>query len=96
MVLRILLVHADLYVHCHIMVLKTLVMNAVSFFWWCSDFFDAGVTPSTSADASDTSVPHTTEPISEQLPEGFFDDPKQDAKVIIHYFSNAHSCTYFT
>jgi len=39
----------------------------------CVDFFDAEVEPET-----DTS----THVIAEQLPEGFFDDPKLDAKVL--------------
>ena len=44
-----------------------------------ADFFDQGVTPSSSA-AGDK---EEEKPLSmaEKLPEGFFDDPKQDARV---------------
>jgi len=43
------------------------------------DFFDAGVMPS----ASTSKVEEEPKPaaMSDKLPEGFFDDPKQDAKV---------------
>lgn len=46
-----------------------------------TDFFDAGVMPSasTSKDSEEEKKPAT---MADVLPEGFFDDPKMDAKVI--------------
>jgi len=38
------------------------------------DFFDAAVDPET---------PTSSHVIAEKLPEGFFDDPKMDAKVFL-------------
>ena len=47
-----------------------------------ADFFDAGNEPSSSEDAKQ-GKPESSQnkKMSEVLPEGFFDDPKMDAKV---------------
>jgi len=49
------------------------------------DFFDAGVEPEAST---------STNIIAEQLPEGFFDDPKMDAKVFFKLLTT--SCNLST
>ena len=43
-----------------------------------SDFFDPGVAPSTSKEEGEE---HRPQSMAEKLPEGFFDNPKEDAKV---------------
>ena len=51
----------------------------------CADFFDAGVMPSASV-SKDAAEAEETKPsaMADILPEGFFDDPKQDAKVSMY------------
>ena len=58
--------------------------------WWIiiifyhvisSDFFDAGVMPSASLSKDTEAEEAKPSVIADVLPEGFFDDPKQDAKV---------------
>ena len=46
-----------------------------------SDFFDAGVMPSASLSKDTETEEAKPSVIADVLPEGFFDDPKQDAKV---------------
>ncbi len=46
-----------------------------------ADFFDAGVAPSTSKDEEEEET--KPQSMAEKLPEGFFDNPKEDAKVRI-------------
>ena len=45
-----------------------------------SDFFDAGVMPSASTSKEPEEEPKPSS-MADALPEGFFDDPKMDAKV---------------
>ena len=45
-----------------------------------SDFFDPGLAPGTSKEEEKEQKPHT---MAEKLPEGFFDNPKEDAKVYL-------------
>jgi len=45
----------------------------------CVDFFDS---PAAAAAESELESSSSTQVIAEQLPEGFFDDPKLDAKVL--------------
>ena len=46
-----------------------------------SDFFDAGEMPSASLSKDTETEEAKPSVIADVLPEGFFDDPKQDAKV---------------
>ena len=55
-----------------------------------SDFFDAGVMPSASLSKDTETEEAKPSVIADVLPEGFFDDPKQDAKV-----SNSLSTSVF-
>ena len=48
------------------------------------DFFDVGVMPSASTSKEDEEEEEKPSAMADILPEGFFDDPKMDAKVSYH------------
>ena len=65
------------------MVTNNYILTDRDLFDCLADFFDKGVVPSTSVNDGDESEKTAPAAMAEKLPEGFFDDPKMDAKVSV-------------